>query len=111
MHDPFEPIYFSHQEKMTHPFAQKNLVFTGALSSMTRSTAAKLAKACGATIQGAVTEQTHFVIVGDKQQVKSSKYMKAEQLIFKGSDLQLLEESDFLWLVAIRHSSVDDELV
>lgn len=61
---------------MEHPFYQKNLVFTGALSTMTRHTAAQKASAFGAVMQGAVTTHTHFVIIGDKRRGISTKHAK-----------------------------------
>ena len=85
---------------MEHPFYQKNLVFTGALSTMTRHAAAQKASAFGAIMQGAVTAHTHFVIVGDKRRGISTKHAKAQHLIALGHDIQLLEEADFLWLLS-----------
>lgn len=38
-------------ESLTHPFYKKQIVFTGALSTMTRSEAAKQVKACGGSLQ------------------------------------------------------------
>lgn len=94
-------IYFAPPSDFSHPFFGKSLVFTGALSTMTRTTAAKLAKDCGATIQGNVTEQTDFVILGDKRRGMSTKQQKAERLIQQGAAIQILVEADFLWLVAM----------
>lgn len=84
-----------------HPFENKQLVFTGALSTMTRSEAAKRVRACGGILQGAVTKETDFLILGKNRRSKSSKQMKAEQLISLGADLQIIIEDDFLWLLTI----------
>lgn len=95
-----QTIYFT-QRTAPHPFYKKNLIFTGALSKMPRAQAAKLARFHGATIQGAVTEQTDFVILGGKNRGKSSKQLKAEQLIARGVDIQLIVEADFMWILSL----------
>lgn len=96
-----EIIFITDDKPITHPFHNKQLVFTGALTTMTRSEAAKRARLCGATMQGAVTRETDFVILGNKRRSTSSKQLKAEQLIQYGHDIQLIEECDFLWLLSI----------
>lgn len=88
-------------DSFRHPFYKKQLVFTGALSTMTRSEAAKRVHACGGLLQGAVTTETDFVILGNKRRGTSTKQQKAEQLIDLGIDLQLLVEDDFLWLLSM----------
>ncbi|EAZ85323.1 DNA polymerase III subunit epsilon [Bacillus sp. B14905] len=95
-------IFFSDPtESLPHPFYHKQIVFTGALSTMTRSEAAKQVKACGGFLQGTVTQQTDFVILGDKRRGISTKQRKAEQLMNYGEDIQILIEDDFLWLISI----------
>ena len=84
-----------------HPFYKKSIVFTGALSTMTRSTAARLATNCGARVYGAVTEHTDFVILGDKRRGISTKQQRAEQLIAQGANIQFITEDDFLWILSI----------
>ena len=50
--DNSEIIFFSDPaENRTHPFYNKQIVFTGALSTMTRSEAAKQVKAYGGYLQ------------------------------------------------------------
>ena len=95
-----EEIIFN--ERYEHPFVGKEIVFTGALQSMTRIQAAKKARALGANVAGAVTKETDFVVLGKKRPTKSSKQKKAEQYIALGVDIQLIEEQDFLWLLEIR---------
>lgn len=100
--DNSEIIFFSDPaENRTHPFYNKQIVFTGALSTMTRCEAAKQVKAYGGYLQGAVTQQTDFVVLGDKRRGISAKQYKAEQLINQGQDIQILIEDDFLWLISI----------
>ncbi|QCR32013.1 BRCT domain-containing protein [Lysinibacillus sp. SGAir0095] len=89
-----------------HPFCNKRIVFTGALSTMTRSDAAKKVRTLGGILQGAVTKETDFVILGKKRHGKSSKHLKAEQLISLGYDIQILLEDDFMWVLSIPKDQV-----
>jgi len=41
------------------------------------------------------------VILGDKRRGKSSKQLKAEQLISLGEDIQILLEDDLIWVLSI----------
>lgn len=93
-----EFIFFE-DEPFEHPFMNKNIVFTGALSTMTRSEAARRVKIFSATLQGAVRSDTHFVVLGDKRRGISTKQMQAEKYIASGYDLQIISEDDFLWLL------------
>ena len=88
-------------EQLKHPFHNKQIVFTGALSTMTRAEAAKKVRACGGSLQGAVTKETNFLILGKKRRGISTKHKKAEQLIDCGMDIQILDEEDFFWLISM----------
>jgi len=99
--DNLDIIFSDQTESHSHPFYNKQIVFTGALSTMTRSDAAKQVKAYGGFLQGTVTQQTDFVILGDKRRGISTKQRKAEQLINLGKDIQVLIEDDFLWLISM----------
>ncbi|MBM9486560.1 hypothetical protein JBE38_11580 [Pseudomonas sp. ICBG1301] len=76
------------------------VVFTGALS-IPRQDASALAAAGGCEIGSGVTKQTTLLVVGDQDitrlagKNKSSKHIKAEQLISKGQKIRILGESDF----------------
>lgn len=97
-----EVIFLSDSsERPMHPFFNKQIVFTGGLSSMTRSEAAKKVRTYGGIIQGVVTKDTHFVILGSKRRGISRKQSKAEQLISLGMDIQIIEEDDFIWLISM----------
>lgn len=80
------------------------LVFTGALE-IPRREAADLAASIGCTVAAGVTKKTTLLIVGDQDisklagKEKSSKHIKAEQLIKKGQSIRILKESDFKELV------------
>ena len=67
-------LLFDPAQNFVHPFCDKQIVFTGALSTMTRVEAAKKVRALGGILQGAVTKETDFVILGDKIRGKSSKH-------------------------------------
>lgn len=75
-------------------------VFTGALS-IPRQKAADLAAAAGCVIGDSVNKKTTLLVVGDQDirklggKDKSSKHLKAEQLITAGHAIRILGESDF----------------
>jgi len=89
-------------ECLKHPFHHKQIVFTGALSTMTRSEAAKRVRACGGIMQGAVTQDTDFLILGNKRRGISTKQLKAEKLMSLGLDIQIIIEDDFIWLISMQ---------
>ena len=80
------------------------LVFTGALE-IPRREAADLAASIGCTVASGVTKKTSLLVVGDQDVIKlagkdrSSKHLKAEQLIAKGQQIRIIKESDFKELV------------
>ena len=97
-------IVLTENTTFTHPFTNKHIVFTGALTGMTRSSAAKLATQCGAIIQGAVTAQTDFLILGAKRRGISSKHQAAIRMQLEHEKLQIIEEEDFYWLLSMNTS-------
>lgn len=82
----------------------KVIVFTGALS-IPREEAMKIAAEHGAIPNASVTSKTNYLVVGNddyhkfKLGNKSNKMLKAEQLILKGQDLELITEDDFFELI------------
>lgn len=80
------------------------MVFTGALE-IPRREAADLAAGIGCKVTAGVTKKTTLLVVGDQDisrlagKEKSSKHIKAEQLIQKGQSIRILKESDFKELV------------
>ncbi|RHW31396.1 DNA polymerase III subunit epsilon [Lysinibacillus yapensis] len=105
--DNTEVILFSDPfQHLVHPFYNKRIVFTGALSTMTRSEATKKVRVFGGILQGAVTKETDFVILGKNHRGKSSKQLKAEQLINLGVDIQIMPEDDFLWVLSMPKNNV-----
>lgn len=90
------------------------LVFTGSLS-IPRSEAANVAAAAGCRVDDGVTKHTTMLVVGDQDvrmlagHEKSSKHMKAEQLISKGQRIRILAESDFMRVVS--RSAIPSEIM
>ncbi|RKZ25175.1 DNA ligase (NAD(+)) LigA [bacterium] len=73
------------------PLAGKTFVFTGTLSSMSRSEAEKLVKKLGGKASSSVSKKTDFVVVGENP---GSKYQKAIQL-----GIKILSEEEFFKFV------------
>ena len=80
------------------------LVFTGALE-ISRTEAADLAAIIGCSVAQGITKKTSLLVVGDQDiskftgKEKSSKHIKAEQLIKQGQKIRIIRESDFKELV------------
>jgi DNA polymerase-3 subunit epsilon len=80
-------------------------VFTGSLA-IPRREAADLAARAGCDVGSSVTKKTTLLIVGDQDisklagKTKSSKHLKAEELINQGCQIRVLRESDFQSIVA-----------
>ena len=89
------------------------IAFTGALA-IPRKEAADLASSIGCNVVSGVTRKTTLLIVGDQDisrlagKEKSSKHLKAEQLIANGQNIRIIKESDFKELVtnslALKHT-------
>ncbi|OGO91438.1 MAG: DNA ligase (NAD(+)) LigA [Coxiella sp. RIFCSPHIGHO2_12_FULL_44_14] len=73
------------------PLSGKTFVLTGTLSSMTREEAQERLQALGAKTSGSVSQQTHYVVVGENP---GSKYTKAKTL-----QVPCLDEQQFLRLI------------
>ena len=79
----------------------ETIVFTGALG-ITREEAADMAAKVGCNVASNVSKTVTLLVVGtqDKTKLKgyekSGKHRKAEALMGKGQDIQILSESDFL---------------
>lgn len=84
----------------------ETIVFTGALV-LSRRDAADGAAYAGGDVGSSVTSATTMLVVGDQDiqklagKSKSSKHLKAEQLISAGQALRIVGESDFLALSSI----------
>lgn len=89
----------------SHPLYGKTCVFTGTLEKMLRKDAMQLVVDLGGSVGDNVTKKTNFLILGNNdfcksiKDGKSSKQKKAEALILKGQDLEILSENVFYELV------------
>lgn len=89
------------------PLYGEVIAFTGALS-MQRKAAAETAASVGCRVEEGVTMKTTLLVVGDQDAVKlapgqskSSKHLKAEQLMAKGQGIRILRETDFAALCSV----------
>lgn len=84
----------------------ETIVFTGALI-LPRREAADRAASAGGDVGSSVISATTMLVVGDQDieklagKSKSSKHLKAEQLISNGHAIRIVGESDFLALSAL----------
>lgn len=85
----------------TNPLFGKNIVFTGALSSMTRAEAFQLVSNLGAFPEETITKKTNYLVIGSEDFAKSvkngktAKMKKAEKYRLKGQDIVTLSENTF----------------
>ena len=88
-----------------HPFYQKTIVFTGALSQMTRAEAMQMVLDCGGICGTGVTKNTNYLVVGTSDYIsategkKTRKMLKVEQLRSQGFDIANISENVFLELM------------
>lgn len=91
----------------THPFFGKRIVFTGALSRMTRKEAAQLVLDVGGIPADSLNKETNFLVIGNEdfkscvKNGKSSKMLKAEQMQKKGVDIQVIPENQFFDMIEL----------
>lgn len=88
-----------------HPFYQRVIVFTGALS-LARQEAMQLAVNVGAIVKSSVTTKTSYLVVGGQDLTRvgedgmSSKEEKAYRLNASGkANIQIISEKDFFSLI------------
>ncbi len=91
-----------------HPFYGREMVFTGALASMTRAQAWEVVAERGAIPAAGVTRQTSILVVGfqDGRKLRpgetlSAKARKAADLRAKGQAIEVMPEEDFFQLLAM----------
>ena len=92
----------------THPFYGRQIVFTGALSSMTRMVAWDLVAEVGGQPAPGVTKHTNILVIGyqDARKLRpgeelSAKARKARDLRHGGQDIEVMPEGDFVQLLAL----------
>lgn len=83
-------------------FEDKVVVFTGPLSSMTRSKASSLVQKLGGTIGSSVTKKTNVLVTGVKNMQAlslnqmSTKLRRAIELDSNGQNIEFISEEEFL---------------
>lgn len=89
-----------------HPFYQKRVVFTGALTKLARNDAKKIVENIGGIVTpDTLSAKTNYLVVGtyDYNQFgegfKSTKLRKAEDLIASGKELEIISETDFFRMI------------
>ena len=87
-------------------FSGKWVVFTGILKSMTRQDAAQKVVDNGGFVSNSVSKRTNYLVVGVQDYTRfgagmqNSKTKKAYQLIEEGYDLKIMDEQEFLRMLA-----------
>ena len=90
----------------SNPIFEKVIVFTGALSSMSRKEAFQLVANLGAVPDETITKKTNYLVIGDSDFAKSvkdgktTKMKKAESLRQKGYEISIISERAFWELIA-----------
>jgi len=85
-----------------HAFFDKRIAITGELSSMSREQAVRVMVNCGAIYSDGVTMACNYLVVGDQEhQIMmygslSNKLIKARRYNEKGSQIQIINEQQFL---------------
>lgn len=88
-----------------HTLFEKNFVFTGELQQLDRKTAMQKVVDYGGVIKSGISSKTHYLVVGiqDKSLVGkdglSTKEKKAYELINKGINIKVIDESHFMSLI------------
>ena len=92
----------------SHPFYGREMVFTGALATMTRQHAWDLIAERGATPSNGVTKRTNILVIGyqDARKLRpgvtlSAKAQKAAALREKGLPIEVMPEEDFFQLLGL----------
>lgn len=96
----------SFTEGQDSPFYKKNVAFTGALQSMTRDEAFEIIEQIGGYPSTTVNKKTDYLVTGyqDSRHLadgkeKSSKALKAEELLSQGHNIEIIPEDEFLRLL------------
>lgn len=90
----------------THPVFEKEFVFTGTLTGMTRAEAMQRVVNLGGKVANSITKKTNYLIVGaaDIQKIQengpTSKMQKCQLLRSKGLDIFEMSEATFFDMIA-----------
>ena len=90
----------------TNPIYGKVIVFTGALSAMTRKEAFQLVANLGGIPSDSLNAKTNFLVIGNAEfaqsvkEGKTNKMKKAEKMVQKGLEISIISESAFFDLIS-----------
>lgn len=90
----------------TNPIFGKIVVFTGALSAMTRKEAFLLVVNLGGIPEDAITKKTNFLVIGNAEfaqsvkEGKTKKMVKAEAYQSRGAEISIISENAFFDLIS-----------
>lgn len=97
-----------------HPFYNKRVAFTGALSNLSREDAQRIVTDIGGITKPInVSRKTNYLVVGCLEYTKfgegfkSSKLRLAEELIAEGHDLEIISEVDFFKMIHFDKASFE----
>lgn len=85
---------------------KQSFMFTGKLSTMSRSEAQKKVQTAGGSVASSVNAKLDYLVIGDEgsplygQGKKGSKQLKAEKLRDEGADVKIISETAFLQMLA-----------
>lgn len=100
----------------TNPIYGKTVVFTGAMSTMTRKEAFQLVADLGGIPHNSITKETNYLVIGNKEFAssvkdgKTNKMLKAESYLEKGQEIAIISESSFQDLLLDWISSQEIEI-
>lgn len=90
----------------TNPIYGKAVVFTGAMSTMSRKDGLQLVANLGGIPQDSITKKTNFLVIGSEEFAssvkngKTRKMQKAEGYKAKGEEISILSESAFFDMIS-----------
>jgi len=100
-----EIVPFSGEIDETNPVFGKVVVFTGALSRMSRKEALQIVSDYGGIPADSITKKTNYLVVGNEEFVssvkdgKTAKMKKVEEYQSKGLDIIMIPEDTFFELI------------
>ena len=106
MFDSHKPVFATTTDiDETNAFFGKVCVFTGTLEKMNRNDAMQIIVNLGGICGNTVTSKTNYLVMGNNDYSalngnKSSKQLKAEDIILKGGDIEIITENVFYEMIS-----------
>lgn len=93
----------------------KVFCFTGALTYLKRSIAAKMIESAGGIVKNSISSKVNYLVVGDLsnygEDYSSTKLKRARELKDAGNDIEIITESQFIEFVVYEGPSLTPEMV